>query len=179
MLTSNRGVIFPHYPTRWAWNIFSKERGRWFVTVSPSHTVGLELFLLLSLPWMFLRHHPTQWAWNNAYFELDEYFKPRSPSHTVGLEQKHGHWKKFWSFCSVTIPRGGLKTVRNKSLIYGVRLYVAIPRSGLRTVAIKLATGDKLMSPSHTVGLERKEGEDITAGGLVSIPHSGLGTTDI
>ena len=65
MLTFNRGVIFPHYPTRWAWNNFALLNKKRIIAVvaiphgglgtyvkiekgatsmkSPSHTVGLEL----------------------------------------------------------------------------------------------------------------------------------------
>jgi hypothetical protein len=42
MLTFNRGVIFPHYPTRWARNWLEEFKDFFEKLASPSHTVGLE-----------------------------------------------------------------------------------------------------------------------------------------
>ena len=121
-----------------------------------SHTVGLELFVVLYYQKQCLSHHPTQWAWNQYVLELledEEIFQ--SPSHTVGLEQVSSSLSSVFLSFVVTIPHGELGTARilaiekNASQLpsHTVGLELDPLRKEVHLVPFK--------SPSHTVGLKQ------------------------
>ena len=140
MLTFNREVIFPHYPTRWAWNEAMKMKDiKKLLTMSPSHAVGsehVEEFRDRSM--MPIKgHHPTRWAWNQAVKFYEGRFRlPASSSHTVGLELSLEG--QLLDKVEVAIPHGGLRTLGGPEGYQTVKS-VSIPHGGLRT----LRNGDR------------------------------------
>ena len=141
MLTFNRGVIFPHYPTRWARNtVYKPEKVRYFRYRSPSHAVGLEQGDTVVVSQLKVR--------------LEE----GSPSHTVGLEPvlvaKQG--TRFYDLSPSHAVGLELESEAKRDVHAGIPCFVTIPPSGLRASKKQKGGVSHDWSPSHMVGLKRR-----------------------
>jgi hypothetical protein len=127
--------------------------------MSPSHAVGLEqkklyTFVSLFLDFLMSPSHTVGSERKRVFLTLSISLS-WSPSHTVGLEQKP--YRRLNHEKQVAIPHSGLRTTI-KVWNNQVAQIIAIPHGGLGTLLLPPSMVPPSSSPSHTVGLEQKEG---------------------